>query len=93
MLGLTPSHIIILVLILAIALIFFGPGRMPEIGAAMGKSIREFRDSMSQMKSEVTPPPPPAPAGPPAPPPTASAGEPPALGAQPPAPPPADPTA
>lgn len=32
-----------LILILVIALIVFGPGKLPEIGGAIGKGIREFR--------------------------------------------------
>ena len=32
-----------LVIILVIVLVIFGVGRLPEIGGAIGKSIREFR--------------------------------------------------
>ncbi len=32
-----------LIIILVIVLIIFGVGRLPEIGGAIGKSIREFR--------------------------------------------------
>lgn len=32
-----------LVLILVVVLIVFGVGRLPEVGGALGKSIREFR--------------------------------------------------
>ncbi len=42
MFGLQPWHVIA---ILAIALLVFGPSRLPEIGQAIGKSIREFRDA------------------------------------------------
>lgn len=38
-----PMHLII---ILAIVLIVFGPGKLPDIGAAVGKSIREFRGAV-----------------------------------------------
>ncbi len=34
-----------LVLILFIALVIFGPKKLPEIGKAIGQSIREFRSS------------------------------------------------
>ncbi|MCU0501921.1 MAG: twin-arginine translocase TatA/TatE family subunit, partial [Anaerolineae bacterium] len=34
-----------LVIILVIVLVIFGVGRLPEIGGAIGKSIREFRQS------------------------------------------------
>jgi sec-independent protein translocase protein TatA len=36
-----------LVIILVIVVIVFGVGRLPEIGSAMGKAIRGFRDSSS----------------------------------------------
>ncbi len=34
-----------LVIVLVIVMIIFGVGRLPEIGGAMGKAIREFRSS------------------------------------------------
>lgn len=34
-----------LVIILVIVLLIFGAGRLPEIGSALGRSIREFRKS------------------------------------------------
>ena len=34
-----------LILILAIVLVIFGAGKLPEIGGAMGKAIKEFRKS------------------------------------------------
>ena len=33
------------IIILVIVVIIFGVGRLPEIGGALGKSIREFRES------------------------------------------------
>jgi sec-independent protein translocase protein TatA len=39
-----PMH---LLLILGIALLFFGPKRLPELGKGLGTSIRDFRDAMS----------------------------------------------
>ncbi len=38
--ALSPTH---LILILIIALVIIGPGRLPEVGAALGKSIKEFK--------------------------------------------------
>lgn len=35
-----------LVVVLAIALIIFGPKRLPEMGASIGKGIREFKSSI-----------------------------------------------
>ena len=39
------------IIILVIVFIIFGVGKLPEIGGALGKSIREFRES-SQNKTE-----------------------------------------
>ncbi len=39
-----PMHLIV---ILLIVLIIFGPGKLPELGAGLGKSIREFKKAMS----------------------------------------------
>jgi sec-independent protein translocase protein TatA len=36
-----------LVLVLVIALIVLGPKRLPEAGKALGKGLREFKDSVS----------------------------------------------
>lgn len=51
MFGLGPAEI---VLVLVIALIVFGPRRLPEIGQALGKSIREFRDASSEITREFS---------------------------------------
>jgi len=36
-----------LIIIVIIALVFFGPGKLPEMGSAVGKAIRGFKKSMS----------------------------------------------
>jgi sec-independent protein translocase protein TatA len=36
-----------LIIILVVVMIIFGVGRLPEIGGAMGKAIREFRSTVS----------------------------------------------
>ena len=41
-----------LIIILVIVLVIFGAGRLPEIGAALGKSIRNFKSS-SEGKDEI----------------------------------------
>ena len=43
-----------MLLILAIVLIVFGVGRLPEVGGAMGKAIREFRKE-SDVTQETRP--------------------------------------
>jgi sec-independent protein translocase protein TatA len=37
-----------LAIVLIIALVIFGPKRLPELGRSMGKGIREFRSSVSE---------------------------------------------
>ena len=49
-----PIHPLWLVLILVIVLIIFGPGRLPELGGAVGKAMREFRKATSDLTNEVT---------------------------------------
>jgi sec-independent protein translocase protein TatA len=41
---LQPTHLIIL---LAVALIFLGPKRLPDAGRALGQGLREFKDSVA----------------------------------------------
>lgn len=41
-----------LILILALALIIFGPNKLPEIGSAFGKTLREFKKSASELMSD-----------------------------------------
>ncbi|MEW9674760.1 twin-arginine translocase TatA/TatE family subunit [Lentibacillus sp. L22] len=43
-----------LILILIIALVIFGPKKLPEIGKAAGHSLREFKDSARELTSDVT---------------------------------------
>lgn len=42
-----------LILVLAIALVIFGPSKLPEIGKAFGKSIREFKDNVNKVSEEA----------------------------------------
>lgn len=41
------------IVILAIALIFFGPRRLPGIAQAIGRSLREFQKALNEVKSEI----------------------------------------
>ncbi len=47
-----------IVVVLIIALVVFGPKRLPELGRSLGKGIREFRDSVSGDHDDDEPPPP-----------------------------------
>jgi sec-independent protein translocase protein TatA len=49
-----PIHPLWIVAILVIVLIIFGPGRLPELGSAAGKAMREFRKATSELGNEVT---------------------------------------
>lgn len=42
-----------LLLILALALIVFGPGKLPDVGRAVGKSLSEFRSATREVKEHV----------------------------------------
>ena len=42
-----------LLLILVIALIFFVPGKLPDIGSALGKSMREFKQAVNTVETET----------------------------------------
>lgn len=51
--ALQPMHLLI---ILIIALVVFGPSKLPELGSSLGKGIREFRktaDEFQGIKDEV----------------------------------------
>ena len=51
MAGLTPAHLLI---IMVVALIVVGPGKLPEVGAAIGRSVREFQRATSGITDTVT---------------------------------------
>jgi sec-independent protein translocase protein TatA len=42
-----------ILIILAIALIVFGPRRLPEMGRTIGRSLREFRRAAAEMRAEI----------------------------------------
>ena len=42
-------HGVDLIVILVVALLIFGPKRLPEMGSAVGKSIKEFKKGMSEL--------------------------------------------
>jgi sec-independent protein translocase protein TatA len=67
-----------LVIILVIALLILGPGKLPDVGAALGKSIREFRKASTDVQDAVKVDTSPLPASPDAAAPAAAAPAPPA---------------
>lgn len=42
-----------LVLVLVIALIVFGPGKLPEVAKSLGKGINEFKKASNEVKQQV----------------------------------------
>jgi sec-independent protein translocase protein TatA len=53
----TPGHIILVVIV---ALLLFGPKKLPELGRAFGKTLREFKDGVKNVVNDDDPPPAPA---------------------------------
>ncbi len=45
-----PTELIIIVVVL---LLLFGPSRLEGLGAAAGRTIREFRKGMSDLEDEI----------------------------------------
>jgi sec-independent protein translocase protein TatA len=56
-----------LIVILVVALLIFGPKRLPEIGRSLGKGMREFKDSITGKDEQPAQLPQPAETAPPAP--------------------------
>jgi len=50
MFNMGPSEIMV---ILLIALMVFGPKKLPEIGRTVGKSLQQFRKAQSDIKAEL----------------------------------------
>ena len=48
-----PTHLIIL---FVIALLIFGPKKLPELGKGLGESIRGFKSAMAAKDDEPKPP-------------------------------------
>jgi sec-independent protein translocase protein TatA len=44
-----------ILLLLGLALLLFGPKRLPEIGSKLGKGMREFKDSVAGVKDDFDP--------------------------------------
>jgi sec-independent protein translocase protein TatA len=42
-----------LIVVLVIALVVFGPKRLPELGKTLGTGLREFKDSMTARHEEL----------------------------------------
>ena len=50
MLNIGPTE---LILILGVALVIFGPGKLPELGQTLGKTIREFKSAVNNIDEDI----------------------------------------
>ncbi|HUY09279.1 MAG TPA: twin-arginine translocase TatA/TatE family subunit [Candidatus Dormibacteraeota bacterium] len=50
---LSPTHIVFLLLVILLALVVFGPKRLPELGSSVGKALQEFRKASASTMDEV----------------------------------------
>lgn len=42
-----------LIIILIVALLLFGPSKLPQLGKAVGQTLREFRSSAKELREDV----------------------------------------
>ncbi|OPL13681.1 MAG: hypothetical protein AVO34_14445 [Firmicutes bacterium ML8_F2] len=42
-----------ILLVLAVALIIFGPAKLPELGRSIGKGLKEFRKATRELKDTI----------------------------------------
>lgn len=42
-----------LIILLVVVLIVFGPGKLPDIGNAIGKGVREFRKASTDLEESI----------------------------------------
>lgn len=43
-----------LIIVLALALIIFGPTKLPQLGRAVGQTLKEFKTSTKEIMDDVT---------------------------------------
>ena len=43
-----------LLLVLVLALLILGPGKLPEVGSALGRTIREFRKASTDVETSLS---------------------------------------
>jgi TatA/E family protein of Tat protein translocase len=48
------GHMWLLGILLIIVLIIWGPGKLPDVGAGMGRAIREFRKASTETKEQFS---------------------------------------
>jgi sec-independent protein translocase protein TatA len=48
------GHLWLIAIVLVIVLIIWGPGKLPDVGAGMGRAIREFRKASAETREEFS---------------------------------------
>jgi TatA/E family protein of Tat protein translocase len=46
------GHLWLLLILLVVVLIIWGPGKLPDVGSGLGRAIREFRKASTETKEE-----------------------------------------
>jgi TatA/E family protein of Tat protein translocase len=49
----SPTHLVLLAFLILLALVIFGPKRLPELGNSVGRAIQEFKKASSSTVDEV----------------------------------------
>lgn len=56
MFGFGKIGLLELIVILIIALVIFGPAKLPELGRSMGQAINQFRNASKEITDEINKP-------------------------------------
>ncbi len=52
-----PGHIWMVLILLVVVLIVWGPGKLPDVGAGLGRAIHEFRSASREPQGPSATPP------------------------------------
>lgn len=52
---LSSGHLLLILVLLVVVLAIWGPGKLPDVGAGMGRAIREFRKAASDVTDSPSP--------------------------------------
>lgn len=50
----SPTHVVLLGILLLLALVVFGPKRLPELGHSVGRAIQEFKHASVSAREEFS---------------------------------------
>jgi sec-independent protein translocase protein TatA len=51
------QHWWVILILLVVVLIVWGPGKLPDVGAGLGRAIKEFRHATNEVRDSVNAPP------------------------------------